>query len=337
MILTSASISVAPTLTVGATTNFNQNSAVLNAVVNTTGNRNITLVEFQYSTSASFVSGNSSWVTASTNSTITQGANGTACTYNATGLTASVEGIPSTYFVRFRVTNSSGFVTTSSVGGSFNTYRERTDPFTSSGTWNNPVPTSGTSGLAIDTFTQIISVGGGGAGTTGGGGGGTFSIYTNIYVPGVTAVPVTIGGGGAGSSGADGSPTNFGYFGGSGGQSGRDYFRDGFECFGGSSNGFSGGNYAAGVYAFSINGGGGAGLGGNGGNASELFCGNGGPAGVFGFCGGGGGGGNSGATRGTPNGHGITNRGTGGAAVSFIPNGFNGGSGYCNVTYWGPY
>jgi hypothetical protein len=337
MILTSASTFVQPTLSVGATTNYNQNSAVLNAVVNTTGNRNITLVEFQHSPSSSFASGNSAWFTASTNSTITQGATSTACTYNATGLTPSVTGTPSTYYVRFRVTNSSGFTTTSSVGGSFNTYRERTDPFTSSGTWNNPVPTSGTSGLAIDTFTQIVAVGGGGAGTTGGGAGGTFSIYTNIYVPGVTAVPVTIGGGGAGSSGADGSPTSFGFFGGTGGQSGRDYIRDSYLCFGGSGNGFSGGNWDFGTIAFSVTGGGGAGLGGNGGDASGSIGGNGGPAGIFDFCGGGGGGLVGGGTRGTPNGAGIANRGTGGAGVDFIPNGFNGGSGYCNATYWGPY
>ena len=111
----SSGVVVEPTLTVGSSTNYNQNSAVFNAVVNTTGNRNITLVEFQYSTSASFASGNSAWFTASTNSSITQGATSTACTYNATGLTASVAGTPSTYYVRFRTTNASGFVTTSSV------------------------------------------------------------------------------------------------------------------------------------------------------------------------------------------------------------------------------
>ena len=58
---------VAPTITIGSTTNYNQDTAVFNATVNTTGNRNIISVEFQYSTSASFASGNSAFFTASTN------------------------------------------------------------------------------------------------------------------------------------------------------------------------------------------------------------------------------------------------------------------------------
>jgi hypothetical protein len=328
----SSAVVVEPSLTVGSTTNYNQNSAVFNAVVNTTGNRNITLVEFQHSPSSSFASGNSDWFTATTNSTITQGATSTACTYNATGLTASVAGTPSTYYVRFRTTNASGIVTTSSIGGSFNTYRLRTDPFTSSGTWTNPVQTSGTGGLAIDTLTQIVTIGGGGAGYWGGGAGGTLAVYTNVYVPGVTTVPVTIGAGGAFSG--NGSTTSFGFFSGGGGLAGNQSGSTGTYGYGGAGNGRTGGtrspNPGYGIPAA----GGGAGAGSNGYNGSGMNGGNGGDA-VFGFAGGGGGAaelyGGGGGTDGTPSGAGPANTARGGFTAS------SGGSGFCNVTYWGPY
>jgi hypothetical protein len=324
----SSGVAVAPTLTVGSTTNFNQNSAVFNGTVNATGNRNITLVEFQYATNAYMVSP-SAWFTASTNSTITQGATNTACTYNATGLANGT-----TYWVWFRTTNTSGFVTTSATT-TFTTYSERTVTSLSSTTWTNPVPTSGTNGLAITTLISAVVVGGGGAGTTGGGAGGTVMSYNNVAVG--ASVTVTIGAGGAGSTGADGNLSSIGTSGASGGQSGRDYFRDGYECDGGDGNGYLGGSYSAGDNAFSVAGGGGAGLGGNGGNASGNNGGNGGPANIFGFCGGGGGGNvGTGGTRGTPNGAGVTNRGTGGAGLDYIPNGYNGGSGYASFNYWGP-
>jgi len=156
-----------PTVTIASTTNYNQNSAVFNGTVNSTGGINITAVEFQYSTSSSFASGNSAWFTATTNSTITSSATNTLCTYNATGLTAGT-----LYYVRFRATNTAG--TSTSSGSSFTTYSLRTVTYTSgSGTWTNPVPTSGTSGLAITSIADALVVGGGGGvGLFSGGGGG---------------------------------------------------------------------------------------------------------------------------------------------------------------------
>jgi hypothetical protein len=196
---------VAPTLTIGSTTNYNQNSAVFNATVNTTGNRNITLVEFQYSTSSSFASGNSAWLTASTNSTIAQGATSTATTCNASSLPA--EGVA--YYVRFRVTNSSGFVTTSSIGGSFTTYSLKAyQTFTGSGTWTNPRPTSGTSGLAITSIQDLFVVGGGAPGAAedfSGGGGGGGAVTTSASISVGSSVVVTIGAGGSGYYGFGGT------------------------------------------------------------------------------------------------------------------------------------
>lgn len=326
-----SAVVVLPTLTLGSTTNYNQNSAVLNATVNT-GNRNITSVEFQHSTSSSFASGNSAWFTASTNSTIAQGQTSAACTYNATGLTPSVTGTPSTYYVRFRVTNSSGFTTTSSIGGSFNTYRARVDVFTSSGTWTNPVPTSGTGGLAIETLTQLVLCGGGGPGNAAGGAGGTLTGLSNVYIPGLTTLAVTIGAGG-GVYLPSGSPTTISSYSASGGQTGGSF---GSGSRGGDGNGYLGGaRSAGGTY------GGGAGAGGNGGDAQGYVGGNGGPA-VYGLAGGGGGGMSLYADPitylGSPTGVGPANTGQGGGGYDRYTGLLHpGGSGYADIKYWGPY
>lgn len=330
-----SAVVVLPTLTLGSTTNYNQNSAVFNATVNT-GNRNITLVEFQHSTSSSFASGNSAWFTASTNSTIAQGQTSAACTYNATGLTASVAGTPSTYYVRFRVTNSSGFTTTSSIGGSFNTYRARVDVFTSSGTWTNPVPTSGTGGLAIETLTQLVLCGGGGPGLSHGGAGGTLTGFSNVYIPGLTTLAVTIGAGG-GVYTASGSPTSIGSYSASGGQTGGSF---GSSYRGGDGNGYIGGSTNPSLGASSPSGGG-AGAGGNGGNAQGYVGGTGGPA-VYGLAGGGGGGTSLFADPvtylGSPSGEGPANTGQGGGGYNRATNQLSpGGSGYADIKYWGPY
>lgn len=337
MILASSSRSVAPSLSVGYTTNYNQNSAVFNAVVNTTGNRNITLVEFQHSLQPDFSSGNSAWFTATTNSSITQGAVGTACTYNATGLTPATN-----YHVRIRATNSSGFTTTSSMSGAFTTYVQYVRQYTSSLTWINARPTSGTSGLAL-VIDELVCFGGGGGATFGGGAGGTLQSYTNINITGSSTVPILIGAGGAAGyydfttgsfiNGTNGVFSSFGNNGAGGGNRGNGLTDPNYD--GGSGNGFSGG-----LGASSSAGGGGAGLAGAGGNASGDNGGAGG-AGAFGtICRGGGGTGAlfSIGIPGSPSGAGAVNTGSGGggAAVAgqFSPSA--GGSGLVQLTFFGP-
>jgi hypothetical protein len=95
-----------PTVTIASVVTYDQTTAVLRGTVNTTGGTNITTVQFQYSTSSTFASGNSAWFTASTNATIASGATDTLCTYNATGLSNGV-----TYYVQFKATNSVGIAT----------------------------------------------------------------------------------------------------------------------------------------------------------------------------------------------------------------------------------
>lgn len=97
-----------PTVTIASVVTYGQTTAVLRGTVNSTGGTNITTVQFQYSTSPSFASGNSAWFTASTNATIASGATNTLCTYNATGLSNGV-----TYYVQFKATNSVGIATSS--------------------------------------------------------------------------------------------------------------------------------------------------------------------------------------------------------------------------------
>lgn len=332
---------VAPTLTIGSTTNYNQDTAVFNATVNTTGNRNITSVEFQYSTSSSFASGNSAFFTASTNSTITQGATSTACTYNATGLSNGT-----VYYVRFRVTNSSGFVTTSSIGGSFTTYSLKSYvTFNSSSTWTNPRPTSGTSGLAISTIQDLLVVGGGGGGAAndfGGAGGGGGAVTTSASMSVGSSVVVTIGGGGngpivfvanqaastpssiAGTTTVTANGGGYAYGSGLGNRAGD----SGNGNIGGLQNGASAG--------------GGAGAGGAGQNAPSTSVGGNGGAGVSGY-GGGGGGCDSNSTsffldpnHGTPTGAGPANTGQGGGGINDQYGGTYGGSGYAQFRYYGP-
>jgi hypothetical protein len=333
---------VAPTLTIGSTTNYNQDTAVFNATVNTTGNRNITSVQFQYSTSASFASGNSAFFTASTNSTIAQGATSTACTYNATGLSNGT-----VYYVRFRVTNSSGFVTTSSIGGSFTTYSLKAyETFTGSGTWSNPRTTSGVNGLAITSILDLLVVGGGsqGAGSdfTGcGGGGGAVTTSGSMSVG--SSVVVTIGAGGAagglfgspppvtatassiaGSTTITANPGGYPYGSGLGDRAG------------------SSGNGNLGGFQYGDAGGGGGGAGGAGQSGYDvgggIYHGGDGGAGVSGYGVGGGGGSNQGAfdTVYIGAGGGGANSGGGGLGIDWTLGGVNGASGYAQFRYYGP-
>jgi hypothetical protein len=347
-----SAVVIEPTLTLNASTNYNQNSGVLNATVTATGNRSVTSVEFQWSTSSTFASGNSAWTAASTNTTISQGSANTARSFSPTGLSNNT-----TYYVRFRTTNASGHVTTSSIGSSFKTYKENTVTFNGSSTWSNPVPTSGTSGLAITSISDLFVVGGGGgaafAEASGAGGGG---VSTSASMSVGSSVVVTVGAGGA----LDGGGYGGGFFNfpiatsgsassiagsttltANGGQ--IPYLGDGH---GNEGSGGASGNGNPGGAAYYDYGGGGGGAGGAGspGNPAPFYAGDGGP-GISGY--GGGGGGTRGDSydvdsQGLPRGDGPANTGRG-AAGSPWPGydapadaGWYGGSGYARFKYWGP-
>jgi hypothetical protein len=326
LIGTSASPYVEPTIAINASTNYNQNSAVLNATVTTTGNRPITSVEFQWSTSSTFASGNSAWTVASTNTTISQGATNTARTLSISDL---FNGTP--YYVRCRATNASGFVVTSSIGGGFTTYSLRTENFTGSSTWSNPRTTSGTSGLAITSISDLVVVGGGnGNNNYGGGGGGAYVTSSSMSIG--SSVVVTIGaGGGNFTSGNASSIAGSTTVTANGGVRQLANSVDG----GSSGNGNAGGTGGSGA-----TGGGGGGAGGVGQNANVIANpggGNGGP-GINGY-GGGGGGTGGGGPDGSPGGDGPANTGQGGGPTTLIIDNFGvayGGSGYAQFKYWGP-
>jgi hypothetical protein len=344
-----SAVNIAPTLTLNASTNYNQNSGVLNATVTATGNRSITSVEFQWSTSSTFASGNSDWTAASTNTTISQGSTNTTRTFSPTGLSNNT-----TYYVRFRTTNASGYVTTSSIGSSFKTYKENTVTFTGSTTWSNPVPTSGTNGLAITSISDLFVVGGGGGalffeGSGAGGGGVSTSASMSIG----SSVVVTIGAGGALDGG--GYDSIFGFPIATSGSASSIAASTTLTANGGllpyigdgSSNegaGGASGNGNAGGAAYYNTGGGGGGAGGAGGagNPSPSPAGNGG-VGISGY-GGGGGGTNPGSfdRQGSPRGNGPANTGRGAAGSAGFDTpvpadaGENGGSGYAQFKYWGP-
>lgn len=259
-----------------------------------------------------------------------------------------------TYYFRIRALTSTGAyvygsessftaVSASAEGSvlSFTTYSQRTVSYTStgSGTWTNPVPNSGTSGLAITEFQDVLVVGGGGGseGQNGGGGGAVVS-YNSISISGNVSYTVGIGGtpqgnGGTSSLGGVSAP---------GGQNG-DYNFVFWESYraGSSGNGYLGGfnqvdypylepSYVAGgggggasEAGYSASGGspgsGGSGIGGRGGGGAGYtpFSG-----GLYGYAFDGGGSNSSGAAN------------TGGGASG--GSGFSGGSGYITFKYWGP-
>jgi hypothetical protein len=317
-----SAVHIAPTLTLNSSTNYNENSGVLNATVTATGNKPITSVEFQWSTSATFASGNSDWTAASTNTLIPQGTANTARTLGVSLPNAT----NTTFYVRFRATNANGFVTTSSIGASFKTYQFITATFPASSTWTNPVPTSGTSGLAITSGTATVWGGGASSELFGGGGGGGGRTVATVSVG--SSVSVTVGAGAAFMS--NGNTSSFGSTSASGGNTGSNF------SGGSSGNGNAGGTGNNSGYPYS--GGGGGGAGGAGGNGTATTCGGG--VGGDALDGRGRGAGGFGETMpfGTycwaspstnwPSGEGSPNSADGGVA--------EGGSGIVFFTYWGP-
>jgi hypothetical protein len=351
LIGTSASPYVAPSITLGASTNYNQNSAVLNVTVASTGNRSISSVEFQWSNSSTFTAGAgitiSAWTPASVNNTIAQGSPSTVSSLNVSGLNSGV-----TYYERVRVTNSSGFVVTSAIGTGFTTYSLRTENFTGSRTWTNPRPTSGTGGLAITSVQDCLVVGGGGGAdlfSTSGAGGG--SVITSSSLSVGSSVVVTVGAGGA----FNGGGYVEGYFGlvaiPTSGSASTMVGSSTLTANGGSKPVYEGSDYRGGpsgngnlggFWGPDNVGGGGGGAGGAGVNGvySPTKAGDGG-AGISGY-GGGGGGTRDGslvvAEQGQPRGDGPVNTGRGSAGAGSSENGpgLYGGSGFAQFKYWGP-
>lgn len=335
-----SAVYVPPTFTRAASTNYNQNSGVLNGTIATTGNRAITSVEFQWSTSSTFASGNSAWTAASTNTTISQGATNTARAANASSLSNDT-----THYVRFRATNSSGLIATSAISdstsnGNFKTYKLNTATFTGSSTWTNPVPTSGTSGLAI---TQLLNLecraGGGGGSFWFGSGGGAGARTTSASATISGNVTVTIGGGGSGSSVTAGGTTSIGSaLSATGGNPGDSSYLDPPTPGGSSGNGNAGGSSI-----FQGPTGGGGGTNGVGGNATASTRGSGGAGWSSGL---GVGGVGSDSTNGALNfgasGAAQSGNGGGGAVNLFADENYNaaaggnGGSGYAQFQYYGP-
>lgn len=336
-----SAVYIPPTFTRAASTNFNQNSGVLNGTVATTGNRAITSVEFQWSNSSTFTAGTnitiSDWTAASTNTTISQGATNTARSANASNLANNT-----TYYVRFRATNASGFVAESAISdstsnGNFKTYKLNTSTFTGSSTWTNPVPTSGTSGLAI---TQILNLecraggGGGGSGIGSGGGAGARTTAASATISG--NITVTVGGGGGGDS--SGGSTSIGsYLSATGGNGGSETVGTTSPSGGASGNGNAGGSgYYNPSDFFDIGTGGGGGTNGVGGNGGYRTYGSGGAGWTSGF----GVGGNGQDFYNIPAiSSGAAQTGNGGSGdrnffAPFTPG--SGGSGYAQFQYYGP-
>lgn len=326
------------------------NNAATASLAGTVTATSPTTVSFEYGTSTGVYT-----------SEITQGsytsANNQAVSVSISGLT-----VGTTYYYRIKASTTTGFVygsensfvAASAVAQgsvlSFTTYSYRTATFTSTGsqTWTNPVPTSGTSGLAITTINDCLIIGGGGSGSyfCGGGGGGQGRFITSINISGNVAVSV---GGSDTLSSLAGEIASAGI---GAGVTGGESFS--FSADGGTSgNGFAGGT---GWFQLDLGfgteqgaGGGGGGAGGNGNNsapATTLIAGAGGAGATldgYSYGGGGGGvarnsttylhiaaggsgGGGAGGAAGTAN----TGGGGGGGTTG------NGGSGYVRFRYWGP-
>jgi hypothetical protein len=322
------------------------NNAATASLAGTVTATSPTTVSFEYGTSTGVYT-----------SEVTDGsytvANNQAVSVSISGLT-----VGTTYYYRIKASTTTGFVYGSensfvaanavAQGSvlSFTTYFPRTATFTSTGsqTWTNPVPTSGTSGLAITTINDCLIIGGGGSGSYffGGGGGGQGRFITSINISGNVAVSV------GGSDTLSSLAGEVAAAGGPGAPGGL------FDADGGTSgNGFGGGT---GWYSLDVGfgptqgaGGGGGGAGGAGGNsapATTLIAGAGGagatldgyayggggggiasngPSSIVHIAAGGSGGGGAGNSAGTAN----TGGGGGGNALP-------GGSGYVRFRYWGP-
>ena len=317
------------------------NNAATASLAGTVSATSPTTVSFEYGTSTGVYT-----------SEVVQGSYTTASN-QAVSVAISGLTVGTTYYYRIKASTTTGFVYGSensfvaanavAQGSvlSFTTYSPRTATFTSTGsqTWTNPVPTSGTNGLAITTINDCLIIGGGGGGNFygAGGGGGQGRFITSISISGNVAVSVGDSGTLSSLAGEIANP---------GGYGGGDNY---FSADGGTSgNGFGGGTGWNSIVASTYAGGGGGGAGGAGANsapASTQIAGAGGAGSTLdGYTYGGGGGGAAGNS--TSYTHiaagGSGGGGNGGSAGTANTGGGGGGgnnaggSGYVRFRYWGP-
>jgi hypothetical protein len=181
---------LAPTVDIGAVTNFNQNQATFNCTVS--ANDYSTTTEFDYSTTSFFTT-----FTTVTASTVT-GQN-QAVSATATGLSNGT-----TYYVRLRATNPMG--TTTSGVTLFTTWALRTYTNTTAGAYSVSVPSI--PGVAPVIYEMLLYGAGGGANYGGGGGGGyRLAASHTSSATGTQTVSGTVGAGGAAGNGGTGTGT----------------------------------------------------------------------------------------------------------------------------------
>ena len=330
-------INLLPTVTIGATTDFTESRGVFNATVN--GNLANTTVAFHYSTASNFSSFTSVAGSGSGTGSFSSSA-------TVTGLAVNT-----TYYVRAVATSSIGAVTSGSV--SFLTWSLKTLTYTASGSFTVPT-VAGVNPAALVNVLVVAGGGGGGGGvsnTTGGGGGaGGYRYTTSRAFSGTSgALTITIGGGGGGggfsaAGGTGGTSsisgtnlTSLSAGGGEGGQTGTN--PRGGNVGTGDNPAYTGGASATQTIFKSVfyNGGGGAGVNGNGQAAyipsglTYYIAGNGGPGGTIGISFGAGGGG-GGASTGSGGGYG--NGGNGGDTTP--TSGVGGAAGVVVFSYYGP-
>jgi hypothetical protein len=272
-----STIGIAPTVTLNAASNFNQELATLNATVDANGYS--TTVKFQYSTASNF-------------STFTEvNAATTPITGQAVSSYANITGLSTntTYYFRCVATNAVGTTTSSSL--SFTTWNIQVYERSTSGGTTFTIPTvtpTGGSAVAVSILDIIMFGAGGGGGVGGGAGGGGYQSVSSRSMTGSRSITTSVGAGGVGgtsgmTNGGDTTLTgDLTTLTASGGAASN----DSAGLAGSSGNGNAGGSTASydpdgggkGLPNFAYGGGGGAGgVGGNGvANASTTTGGNGG-------------------------------------------------------------
>jgi hypothetical protein len=183
-----STIGIAPTVTLNAASNFNQELATLNATVDANGYS--TTVKFQYSTASNFSSYTE--VNAATTPITGQAVSSYA---NITGLSTNT-----TYYFRCVASNAVGTTTSSSL--SFTTWALQVYERSTSGGTTFTIPTvtpTGGSAVAVSIYDIIMfGAGGGGRRGTGGGGGGYVS-SASISMTGSRSITTSVGAGGQGA------------------------------------------------------------------------------------------------------------------------------------------
>jgi hypothetical protein len=181
-----------PTVTIGSTTNFNENRSTFNATVNP--NNATTSVKFQYSTNGS------TWTDGATTTGITGGSQSVYS--NQTGLT-----VGTLYYVRAIATNSVGSSTSSNT--TFTTWSLKTYLNTTAGSYSVSIPSitpTGGSAIAPTIYEMLIYGAGGGANYAGGGGGGyRLAASHTSSTTGTQTISGSVGAGGAGGNGGVGN------------------------------------------------------------------------------------------------------------------------------------